>query len=424
MDRFFQILIFIVFLAGNSLFAGGFQVNLQGQKQTGMAHTGAGLALDAATIFFNPAGMSFLDQSSLNVGSSPIFGRVAYREPYPGQYTASTEPGISTPFAAYGHWKFSKDDKFSLGLGVYTPFGSRVLYADDWKGQFLLREISLKAIFFQPTFSYRFNDKIGIGVGFVFAKGSVALRKAIPIQFSDGSYGEASLSGSGQGYGFNAGIYYKPTDKISLGLTHRSVVPFVANDGTAQFTVPDSAAAFFPNTSFSATLGLPSSTTLGIGYQATEKLSLALDVQFVGWSVYDTLGFDFQQNTDKLKDQASAREYKNAFIFRAGAQYALSDHISLRGGAYFDMTPVQDGYITPETPDANKLGISVGGTVQIGQYVAVDASFLWVEGMIRTAGNLETNFSGTFKARALIPGIGVNVLFPGKSKNDSETIQN
>jgi hypothetical protein len=35
-------------------FAGGFQINLQGQKQTGMGHTGTGLLLDGAPLFFNP----------------------------------------------------------------------------------------------------------------------------------------------------------------------------------------------------------------------------------------------------------------------------------------------------------------------------------------------------------------------------------
>ena len=41
--------------------AGGFQVNLQGQKQTGMGHAGIGLALDNAAVVFNPGALIFID---------------------------------------------------------------------------------------------------------------------------------------------------------------------------------------------------------------------------------------------------------------------------------------------------------------------------------------------------------------------------
>ena len=46
-------------LSGSQLYAGGFQLNLQGSRQLGMGHTGTGLVYDAATLFFNPGGMSF-----------------------------------------------------------------------------------------------------------------------------------------------------------------------------------------------------------------------------------------------------------------------------------------------------------------------------------------------------------------------------
>jgi long-chain fatty acid transport protein len=38
----------------------GFQVNLQGQKQQGMASAGTALIQDASALFFNPGGVSKL----------------------------------------------------------------------------------------------------------------------------------------------------------------------------------------------------------------------------------------------------------------------------------------------------------------------------------------------------------------------------
>ena len=47
-------------LATTSAFAGGYRVSLQGQKQLAMGHTGVAVVNSAETLFFNPAGASFL----------------------------------------------------------------------------------------------------------------------------------------------------------------------------------------------------------------------------------------------------------------------------------------------------------------------------------------------------------------------------
>ena len=390
--------------------AGGFQVNVQGIPQVGMGHVGAALAFDASAQFFNPGALAFT-RTSISLGTTPIFGNVSYLENAPGTYTASNEPTISTPFSGYGSVFFEAFGgvRMAVGASVYTPFGSRVLYADDWKGQFALREISLRAIYVQPTVAFRLlDDKIGIGGGPVFAFGSVALRRAIPLQYMDGSYGEVELSGAGNGMGFNAGVFARPTDALSLGLSYRSKVVFSSEGGDAVFRVPYSVSDLFPTTTtFSAELPLPWTATLGAAYKINKEHLISLDINYVGWSVYESLAFDFADNTDNLEDTDSPRNYKNAPIFRLGWQGDFIDNLSLRGGLYFDMTPVPDGHTTPETPDANKIGISTGLSYTLFDQLRIDACFLWVEGMKRTDTNIEMNFGGTYKARAFVPGFGL-----------------
>lgn len=403
--------------SGASLYAGGFQVNFLGIKQTGMGHAGAGLYLDAAAMGINPGATVFGKVSSFTAGGNFIMARVNYLEKAPGTYSTWNEKTLSTPFAAYANFKVS--DKMSLGAAIYTPFGSRVLYADDWKGQFLLREINLKAIFIQPTLSYKITPKMGLGIAPILSTGSVLLRRAVPAQFQDGSYGEANLEGSAIGYGFNAGIFYKLNQKWSFGAAYRSAVKFKADEGKATFNVPSSLSEYFPNTNFTTQITLPSMATIGVGFQPTQLLAFALDVNYIGWSVYDTLGFDFEQNTDNLADLASPRQYKNSFYIRMGMQYSLAKIVA-RAGFYYDKSPVQAGYLTPETPDADKIGISLGTTYRIGRHIDLDASFLWVEGKKRADTNLESNFGGTYKARAFIPSIGINWRFDLKKNIEPE----
>lgn len=402
----------ICFLSSTTLFAGGFQVNLQGQRQSGMGHTGTGLLLDNSCILFNPGAVSFLDSlRGLSFGASLIFPRTMYLEPYPGTYTANIEPHVGTPITLYAAFNFKKINKLSAGIGIYNPFGSRLQWADDWKGQFLIREIDLKTFFIQPTISYKLNEKLGIGAGFVFATGSFSLRKGVPIQDSSANYGEGNLKGNASGIGFNAGIYFKASEKLSIGIDYRSQVNVKVEEGTAEFTVPNSVSEFFPETTFSTQLRLPQVATLGIGYVLNGKLKLALDINYIGWKSYDSLIIDFENNTEKLADIHSARMYENVFIFRIGGQYQLTDKWTVRLGSYYDMTPVKAGYLTPETPDVNKIGITSGATFRVTKKIHLDLSLLFIEGIKRTDTNIETQFSGTYKSRAVIPGFGLQYLF-------------
>jgi long-chain fatty acid transport protein len=403
----------MIFVMYSSLsFSGGFQVNLHGQKQNGMGHTGTGLLLDNASILFNPGAVSFLDSlRGIYVGASFIFPRTTYLEAYPGNYTAHIEKNTGTPITLYAVYKFKKTAKWNLGLGIYNPFGSKVEWADDWKGQFLIREIDLKTFFIQPTVSFKVTDKIGIGAGFIYATGDFTLRKGIPIQDSLGKYGEGVLNGKASGYGYNAGIYFKANDKLSIGLDYRSQVDVKVDNGSAVFTVPQSVEQYFPETTFSTQLKLPQTISLGFGYLANEKIKLALDLNYVGWKSYDSLIIDFEDNTEKLADIHSPRLYKNSFIYRIGAQFKLNSKWTGRLGTYYDSSPVKAGYLTPETPDADKLGLTAGTTFNLTKTISVDASLLYIEGMKRTDKNLETGFEGTFKSKAIVAGVALQWIF-------------
>ena len=401
-------------LLSGMAYAGGFQVNLQGQKQIGMGHTGTGLARDQASIFFNPGALARLRQNGFQVGVSPLISKTAYQEPEPGNATAQTDNPLGTPFQVYGSYGFA-NDKARVGIGVYTPYGSTVNWGDTWQGRFGLNELTLQAIFIQPTFSYAISDKISLGVGPILAIGNVNLQRSIPLQDANRQEGHAELDGRAQGYGFNAGVFVQVTDKLSVGVSYRSKVDMKVEDGDATFTTPSAApiASRFPaGTTFDATLPLPANTTLGLGLRATDKLTLAADVQFVQWSAYKALRFDYSQSVNGSNFSESARNYQDAFIYRLGGEYAVSDKLQLRAGAYYDQSPVQSGYLTPETPDANTIGVSGGLSYQITNSVGVDLSFLYANRKKRTdAANLSGGVPGTFKSVAYIPGIAVNYNF-------------
>lgn len=393
-----------------SLSAGGFQINAQGQRQLGMGHTGTGLLMgDAGFLFYNPGAGIFLDRRlTITAGITLLKPRTVYLEPAPGIYKAEMVRNTGTPFEFYATWRAGR---WAASVGVYTPFGSRAQWEDDWKGQFLIREIDLKTIFIQPTVTFRLNDYFGIGAGFVYATGGFSLRKGVPVQSQNNNeYGEGVLDGDATGMGYNVGIYYRANEMWSAGFSYRSSVKVAVDGGSANFTVPSSLAEYFPSTTFSTELKLPQVMNAGIGF-SSGKWKIAADFNYVGWSSYDSLRIDFADNTDKLEDIASARMYEDSWVARLGFQYQPIARIFLRWGVYYDKSPVQDGYLTPETPDANRIGVTAGSTIIISKNIQLDLSFLYVEGMKRTDTNLETQFSGTYKSRLMAPGFGINYQF-------------
>ncbi|WP_347157510.1 OmpP1/FadL family transporter [Pontibacter chitinilyticus] len=392
--------------------AGGYQVNLASQRQIGMGHTGTGIETGTSSIFFNPGAMSYVRQNGVTIGASGIVSRIAYLAPEPSATTALTDNPLGTPFQVYGVYK--ADDLLTIGLGVYTPYGSTVNWGDEWNGRFGLNQLELQAIYIQPTVSYKLSDKLGIGLGFIYAVGGVNLQRSIPVQNQTGAYGKAELDGSASGMGINVGVFYKPTDKLSLGLDYRSKVDMEVKGGDVSFTnIPGTLSTRFPaGTEFDARLPLPSTLSLGIGYTPTEALTLAVDISRVGWGAYKSLRFDYTKNVNGSGLSENARNYEDAYIYRIGAEYKVGEALALRAGAYYDQTPVQEGYLTPETPDADSRGLSAGIGYKVSDNFSIDASFLYVNKKQRTdAANLSGGIAGTYKSVAYIPGIGLNFSF-------------
>lgn len=404
-----------VLILNTNMYAGGYQVSLQGQRQIAMGHAATGLALDGSSIFFNPGALSLTPKRSIMAGASFILAKAIYdanTAENPSTYQARNQNTLGTPFSFYADFNTGgAETKWRVGLGVYTPYGSAVKYDDDWKGRFLLKSIDLKAICIQPTVSYSFG-KVGIGAGLVYGIGSFDFVRGVPLMdYGTNEEGSAHLNGKASGLGYNLGIFAKLTDKWTVGANYRSNIDMKSSGGKADFQTPNAVANLFPDTEVKASLPLPAVATLGTGYKVNEKLQLAFDANITFWSVYDTLRFDYKETTAGLQNTRSARKYNNSLTLRLGAEYNVNKMIDVRMGIVGDYTPVDQEYMTPETPDMNRVAPSIGLGIKPIKNLSIDLSLLWVEGIKREIRNIESNFNGTYKLRAIIPGIGITYQY-------------
>ena len=391
-------------------FAGGYQVSLHSHKNIGMGLIGTSLNSDASSAFYNPGALATLEKDfSFVAGISGIRSITKFQKEYPSIYQALTDNPLGTPFYFYASAKIFNN--ISFGFAINTPFGNSLKWEDGWAGRFIIQEVNLQTLTFQPTISYNITENISLGAGLIIASGSFDMKRFLPVQNEFGE-GSVTISGSKINYGFNAGILITPLSGLNVGLSYRSAIHMDIDDAEVLFSVPESVKQNFPSPNTVGTsLPLPANFDFGASYRFSEKVMAGISLNYVFWSVYKSLDFDFDLNTSVLTDSQNPREYKNTLIWRLGAEYHLLPDLYVRLGAYFDPSPVNTDYFSPETPGLNSIGLSTGLSFFPVNELSIDLSLLYVTGNERSVQYLPENFNGTYKSRAYIPGIGISYQF-------------
>src|SRR5258708_25751268 len=127
-----KLLLLALALAPVMAFSQGFQVNLEGQKQIGMGHTGTGILQDGASVFFNPGAVAMLPQNYVQAGISPLFFKSDFN-PSGTPIQDHNANKVATPFSFYGVWG-PTSACWKLGLGVSTPFGGLTDWGNTCQG--------------------------------------------------------------------------------------------------------------------------------------------------------------------------------------------------------------------------------------------------------------------------------------------------
>jgi len=406
--RRFTVLLLFICLAVTTTFGGGYQVGLHSARNIGMGLIGTSLSYDASTLFYNPGGAAFVNEKwSFSGGVSLLMARTTFQA-QDVNYQTHLKHKLNTPLYFYAAFKPTKN--LSVGLAVNTPYGNSLGWEDNWKGRFLIQNLSFKAFTFQPTVSYKFGDIIGIGIGLVYAYGNVDLNKALPINGASGE-GTLNIKGTASNFGFNAGIMVHPVKGLSLGLDYRSKIQMKVKGGDATFVVPQSVASNFPSPNkVDAMLPLPANLDFGASYEFGDFM-VGLNLCYVFWGTYDSLVFTFEKESPAVKRTANPCLYENRLIPRIGAQYKISKLITVRVGGYYDPSPIASDYLNPQTPSMNQIGLTCGLSLYPVKGFSIDAAFLYIMGAERSGTYSPENFAGTYSNAVYCPGIGLTYNF-------------
>ncbi len=406
--RWFCLCALIGTFVATQAFAGGFQLNEHGANGMSQAGAFAARAYDGSAIFFNPAGLGFQSKASVYLGTTIIAPSGSFWGPAQNNSNEKIDNVslVFTPINAYV--VVPAMERLTVGVGVMNPYGLGSEWDENWVGRYLTVRIELQSFYFTPTVSYRITDDLSIGAGFSYVTGTVEMKKKVAIaSVATPEEPMVVLDMSGTGMGWTAGALYKISPELSVGLSYRSAVTMDA-DGTAEFD-PSYAALGLPAGDVATSITLPATGFAGIAYKVTEDLEIEADLQYIWWSSYDQLKIDFKADNST---STSPKNYQDTYIARIGGEYSLGD-LKIRGGYYFDHSPVKDEYLEPMLPDANRHGLNLGLGYQISDHINVDLSYLFIKFLERKAENTipEISFDGTYKTHVNLFGVDLGYTF-------------
>lgn len=336
--------------------ASGFQLLEQNASGLGNAYAGsAAVAEDASTIYFNPAGMTKLQDREVSVGLNAIrpsykFTNNGSRNPlaFGGGAATGTNGGDAGDWGyvpnGYMSWALSKD--LYVGVGVGAPFGLKTEYDKNWVGRYQAVKFDIKTININPSIAYRVNDKVSVGFGLDWQKFDAEyVRQGHPL------LGAVTLNAKDSAWGWNAGALFQLSPTTRLGVSYRSDIKYKL-EGDIATAIPGRSG------NVTADLKTPDTFILSLTQSLNDRWDLLGDVSWTGWGKIPKLDIVY---TNGVKAQTLDTDFRNTWRAALGATYKYSDAWKLKFGVAYDQSPVKDAeHRLASLPDNNRIWLSIG----------------------------------------------------------------
>jgi len=409
-------------------FPSGFQVMTHGARASGMGLAYAGVGGDPTAIFFNPAGIGWMNHMEGYVGLNFLTrteAQVQGANPYPGE-------GVTE--YAKKNWYFFPDgyavlpltNELNVGVGGFAQYGLGLKWENPnttYTGQFISQNAVIQSLDTNMVFSYRLFPQLSIAAGVVYRFSKVQLERnqaAInPFTGAIVPVAHVKLNSellSNGGWGWNVGLMFKPVEALSIGAAYRSSVD-IEYEGEATFTQRPTGNAVLDalvlaslptgNPPVATEIDFPSSINLGLGIQLPAGFLLALEADWTEWSTFQSLAISFP--TLAGRDILRVTDWQDTWAYRAGLEKCFGE-FALRVGYYYDNTPQPDFDVSPLLPDSDRNVYTAGFGYNTERWGFDFAALLikFKERAILTPPQTD-NYFGTYSETGLVLTAGIRL---------------
>ncbi len=362
--------------------ASGFALQNQTGSGNGNAFAGAAAsAEDAGTIYFNPAGMTYLPQgNSISLGDTVLQRSIRFEDT--GTVSNNAAAALHSPRSdggqaggvsniPVGYWAYSVSPAFRIGLGISPTFGNKTEYAFDFAGRNSGYFASMKQLNINPSIAFKASDSVSLGLGVNFAHNSTQFKQGFPLTaLSANNF--ADIEGKAWATGYNLGAMFQLSPSTRLGLSYRSALKFHLK-GTYS-PDRDVAAASFLHRDIEGDLRTPANFSMAVSQKLSDKWEMLGDVTWTGWSVLNNLDLKIQQTGADLA--RLSYNFKDTWRVGLGANYTASDAWKLRFGVAHDKSPVRsDQDRTMTLPDSDRTWLSFGAKYSFSKAASMDFGY-------------------------------------------------
>ncbi|MGL5336989.1 MAG: outer membrane protein transport protein [Enterovibrio sp.] len=329
-------------LFSSSVFAAGFQVN--GQSATGLGRAFAGdavIADNASVMARNPAAMSLFDRPQLSLGiinidTDVVVKNTTYTTLFGSQQLEDAQIGGLSVVPNIFYTR-PITNKLTLGGAVYSNFGTRTEFASDYTASLFGGLTDLKTFNVGVSAAYKVTPQLSLGAGIDLIHGSGKLQRDLNPQTP-----ALAIDASGSGIGANVGAVFQVNDKHRFGVSYR-YSPEIEAGGDVNYLGKSRGDLILP---------LPNIAEFSGFHQTTPRLALHYSLQWIDWSVFDTL-----TTTDGT--ELNQYEWQDGWHISLGTTFTLDNNWTLRAGYMYD-TSAQDKLSSISVPDSDRQWFSAG----------------------------------------------------------------
>jgi long-chain fatty acid transport protein len=290
-----------------------------------------------SAIYYNPAGITQLPGQQISVGGYFVSADTKFTRAADGA-TAHTDTTLQ-PVPQLYYTITPQDSKLSYGLGIYAPYGLGV----DWgfnnpfaplaqKGKVLYASVN-------PVIAWQVIPSLSLAIGPTINYSQATFDRAIGLSPGD----QFRFTGDGWDVGFNAGLLWKPCEKVALGASYRYTTDVNYEGHSDFFPYPPGP------TATSGSIRYPQFVVGGISFRPTENWNFEVDIDWTDWDNVNQVIF---KGTSSPVPPFVLNQ-RSSFMYEFGVTRKLPKGYFVSVGYFYSQNSSPNSVYNPILPDSN-----------------------------------------------------------------------
>jgi len=414
-------------MAGSSshtAWAGGIWLYEMATPDQGTAAAGrAALALDASTVWLNPAGMTRLERSQLLLGAGAIVIQNNF-DVEPGTTVSGGGTSLTTALpTGSGFYLQNLTPDFKLGFSLTTLPGLVGKYGDTWAGRYHVEETALFGVALSATVAYRVLPWLSIGGGPSLGHSHIGQNTALNNVLDGLPDGEFKVRGNAWAPGGVVGIMLEPTATTRLGVQYTTPMTFHYND------IIDEVQGAGPSLQFlrllvgaivnvpvgsqvDLKLTMPQQVMASAYHAFNDQLALMLNFGWQNWSAFGRPSVVVSGNPNQRLSLDLG--YNDTFHTAVGVHYRPTESWLLKAGFAYDTSAVSEANRTLTFPVDRQFRYALGTQYALTKNLTLGADLTIIDAgsapLTQTGGPLQGTVVGSYSPD-LIYAVGLNLIW-------------